>query len=141
MPPAPDPMARQLEYLEAFALPIIEEMARWPAWATWGEWLDRADLAPRALKSPAHVLRVLADLRPMGEVGPVDLDEATCAGRAVVDDGVRAALIDTGVCSWGHRHRHEGAHFASCSFRVWLNACSRRSRARIRSCSMACGRS
>jgi len=68
---------QQLEYLEAFALPIIEEMARWPAWATWGEWLDRfATLAPRALKSPAHVLRVLADLRPMGEVGPVDLDEA-----------------------------------------------------------------
>ena len=70
-------MQQQAGYLEAFALPIIEEMARWPAWATWGEWLDRiGDLAPRALKSPAHVLRVLADLRPMGEVGPVDLDEA-----------------------------------------------------------------
>ena len=68
---------QQLEYLKAFALPIIEEMAGWPASATWGEWLDRfAALAPRVLKSPAHVLRVLADLRPMGEVGPVDLDEA-----------------------------------------------------------------
>jgi ATP-dependent helicase/nuclease subunit B len=68
---------RQLEYLEAFALPIIEEMAGWPVSAAWGEWLDRfAALAPRVLKSPAHVLRVLADLRPMGEVGPVDLDEA-----------------------------------------------------------------
>ena len=68
---------QQLEYLKAFALPIIEEMAAWPASATWGEWLDRfSALAPRVLKSPAHVLRVLADLRPMGEVGPVDLDEA-----------------------------------------------------------------
>jgi ATP-dependent helicase/nuclease subunit B len=68
---------QQLEYLKAFALPIIEEMAGWPASATWGEWLDRfSTLAPRVLKSPAHVLRVLADLRPMGDVGPVDLDEA-----------------------------------------------------------------
>jgi len=68
---------QQLEYLKSFALPIVEEMAAWPLSATWGEWLDRFEaLAPRVLKSPAHVLRVLADLRPMGEVGPIDLDEA-----------------------------------------------------------------
>jgi CRISPR/Cas system-associated exonuclease Cas4 (RecB family) len=68
---------QQLEYLKSFALPIIEEMATWPSSATWGEWLDRFEtLAPRVLKSPAHVLRVLADLRPMSEVGPIDLDEA-----------------------------------------------------------------
>ena len=68
---------RQLEYLKTFALPIIEDLAGWPASATWGEWLDRFEaLVPRVLKTPAHVLRVLADLRPMGEVGPVDLDEA-----------------------------------------------------------------
>jgi CRISPR/Cas system-associated exonuclease Cas4 (RecB family) len=63
--------------LKSFALPIVEEMASWPSSTTWGEWLDRFEaLAPRVLKSPAHVLRVLADIRPMGEVGPVDLDEA-----------------------------------------------------------------
>jgi CRISPR/Cas system-associated exonuclease Cas4 (RecB family) len=68
---------QQLAYLKAFALPIIEEMAAWPAGATWREWLDRFEaLAPRVLRTPAHVLRVLADLRPMGEVGPIDLDEA-----------------------------------------------------------------
>ena len=68
---------QQLAYLKAFALPVIEEMAGWPSTATWGEWLDRFEaLAPRVLKTPAHVLRVLADLRPMGEVGPIDLDEA-----------------------------------------------------------------
>ena len=51
-------------------------MADWPSSATWGEWLDRFEaLAPRVLKNPAYVLRVLADLRPMGEIGPVDLDE------------------------------------------------------------------
>lgn len=67
----------QLGYLEAFALPIIEQMAGWPIVAAWGEWLDRfAALAPRTLRAPSHVLRVLADLRPMAAVGPVDLDEA-----------------------------------------------------------------
>jgi superfamily I DNA/RNA helicase len=45
--------------------------------ATWGEWLDRfARMAPRVLRSPAEVLRVLTDLRPMSEVGPIDLEEA-----------------------------------------------------------------
>jgi hypothetical protein len=58
-------------------VPIINELAAWPAQATWGEWLDRFErLAPRVLRTPAYVLRVLADLRPMAEVGPVDLDEA-----------------------------------------------------------------
>jgi len=67
----------QLRLLKEFALPVIDEMASWPRSATWGEWLDRFQaLGPRVLRTPAHVMRVLADLRPMGEVGPVDLDEA-----------------------------------------------------------------
>ena len=67
----------QLACLQAFALPIIEELAAWPREATWGEWLDVfTRLAPRVLRSPAPVLRVLADLRPMADVGPIDLDEA-----------------------------------------------------------------
>ena len=62
--------------LRAFALPIVDEMAGWAASAPWGTWLDRlASLAPRALRRPAHVERVLADLRPMGAVGPVPLAE------------------------------------------------------------------
>ncbi|MBF8300377.1 MAG: uncharacterized protein HW394_747, partial [Acidobacteria bacterium] len=73
----------QLTHLEAFALPIIEELATWPPMATWGEWLDAfARLVPRVLRAPAQVLRVLADLRPMAEVGPIDLDEA----RRVLSD-------------------------------------------------------
>jgi CRISPR/Cas system-associated exonuclease Cas4 (RecB family) len=76
-------VAEQLKYLQAFAIPIIEQLAGWPALATWGEWLDRFDaLAPRVLRMPAFVLRVLADLRPMATVGPVDLDEA----RRVLSD-------------------------------------------------------
>src|SRR4029434_3059763 len=56
---------------------IIETLASWPADAVWGGWLDLFDaLAPRVLRTPAHVQRVLADLRPMADVGPIDLDEA-----------------------------------------------------------------
>ena len=67
----------QLEHLSAFALPVIDELAGWPAEATWGAWLDAfTALAPRALRRPDQVLRVLADLRPMADIGPIDLDEA-----------------------------------------------------------------
>jgi CRISPR/Cas system-associated exonuclease Cas4 (RecB family) len=69
--------SEQLEHLRAFAVPVVEELSSWPHTATWGEWLDVfAQLAPRVLRKPAHVLRVLADLRPMSAIGPIDLDEA-----------------------------------------------------------------
>jgi hypothetical protein len=67
--------AAWLAHLAAFALPLVTEMAAWPERASWGEWLQRFEqLAPRVLRAPAHVLRVLADLRPMAGVGPVGLD-------------------------------------------------------------------
>ena len=70
-------LQEQLAALQLFALPIVEELAAWPREASWGTWLDVfSRLAPRVLRSPALVLRVLADLRPMAEVGPIDLDEA-----------------------------------------------------------------
>jgi CRISPR/Cas system-associated exonuclease Cas4 (RecB family) len=70
-------IGQQLEHLKAFALPIVETLAAWPSQAMWREWLDHFErLAPRVLRTPAHVLRVLADLRPMAAVGPIDLDEA-----------------------------------------------------------------
>jgi len=73
----------QLERLQEFALPIIEEMAEWPRAARWGEWLECfARLAPRVLRTPTDVLSVLSDLRPMADVGPIDLDEA----RRVMSD-------------------------------------------------------
>ena len=66
----------QLGHLQRFALPLVETLAAWSTTATWGEWLDRYErLAPRVLRAPTHVLRVLADLRPMADVGPVDLHE------------------------------------------------------------------
>ncbi|MGE0593098.1 MAG: PD-(D/E)XK nuclease family protein [Vicinamibacterales bacterium] len=78
-----------LERLRAFASPLIGELATWSGETSWGTWLERLEsLAPRVLSQPAHVLRVLADLRPMASVGPVGLDEV----RSVL--GPRLALTD-----------------------------------------------
>jgi CRISPR/Cas system-associated exonuclease Cas4 (RecB family) len=69
---------RNLEHLRLFALPIIDVLAEWPERASWGEWLGRFNaLAARALRQPARVQQLLADLRPMAGVSGVDLDEAS----------------------------------------------------------------
>ncbi len=76
--------ARNLDHLRAFALPVIDTLASWPAQATWGEWLERFEaIAPRVLRRPDRVLRVLAELSPMGAIGPVSLEEVrdVLAGR------------------------------------------------------------
>ena len=66
----------QLTHLRRFALGVIDRLAAWPMSATWGEWLEAfTRLAPDVLRYPSHVLRVLADLRPMAAVSPVGLDE------------------------------------------------------------------
>jgi ATP-dependent helicase/nuclease subunit B len=68
---------RNLAHLRQFALPIIDALAEWPERAAWGEWLARfSALASRALRRPARVLQMLAELRPMADVGPVSLEEA-----------------------------------------------------------------
>ncbi len=65
-----------LDDLTSFALPLVDELAALPPQAPWSEWLDRLSaLAPRALRHPARVLELLADLRPMATVGPVTLAE------------------------------------------------------------------
>jgi CRISPR/Cas system-associated exonuclease Cas4 (RecB family) len=66
-----------LRTLQAFALPIMRTLDDWPEVAPWSEWLDRfEETAPRVLARPERVLRVLADLRPMGAIGRVPLEEA-----------------------------------------------------------------
>jgi ATP-dependent helicase/nuclease subunit B len=68
----------QLDHLRAYGLPLVREMAEWPrgaAW-TWGQWLATLrELAPRVLRQPARVLRVLQELGPLAGVGPVSLGE------------------------------------------------------------------
>jgi CRISPR/Cas system-associated exonuclease Cas4 (RecB family) len=87
--PRADAIDRDLEHLaclRAFALPLIEELSGWAGEALWGVWLDRLEqLAPRVLRVPSYVLEVVADLRPMGTVGPVTLDEV----RSVLADHLR----------------------------------------------------
>jgi CRISPR/Cas system-associated exonuclease Cas4 (RecB family) len=74
-----------LEHLERFALPIIERLAALPAQATWGEWIAQLEtLAPMTLRRPERVLGVLAELRALGPIGPVALDEV----RDVLAEGL-----------------------------------------------------
>lgn len=88
---------RNLRHLRAFALPIVDRLASWPAQATWGEWLDRfAELAPLVLRKPERVLRVIAELRPMSAIGPVTLEE--------VRDVVAARLLSIEIDPPRHRY-------------------------------------
>jgi ATP-dependent helicase/nuclease subunit B len=78
--PRLDHLTRKIDdvrQLTAFALPIVGLMSAWPVQALWSEWLDHfSALAPRVLRRPDRVLRVVADLRPMAAIGPVTLREA-----------------------------------------------------------------
>ncbi len=65
-----------LSALEAFALPILDELAALPKAATWGAWLEALlGLATRALRDPARVVAVLHELSPMAPIGEVELSE------------------------------------------------------------------
>ena len=66
----------QLQHLEDLALPVVETLDAWRDAQPWSVWLDRlTTLAPRVLRQPARVLRVLGELAPLGNVGPVRLSE------------------------------------------------------------------
>jgi CRISPR/Cas system-associated exonuclease Cas4 (RecB family) len=106
---------RRLVHLGAFALPIVSEMAAWPSLALWGEWLDRLDdLAPRTLRTPAYVRRVLADLRPMASVGPVSVDEV----RMVLMERLRSVDSEPPSRRYGRVFVGSPAQARGRSFRV-----------------------
>jgi RecB family exonuclease len=88
----------RLHEVRAFAVPLIAEMAAWPERATWGEWLATFErFVPRVLRTPGHVLRVLADLRPMAAVGPVSIDEV----RTVLSERLRLVDADPPARRYG----------------------------------------
>ena len=106
---------RRLVHLSAFALPIITDMAAWPAQALWGEWLDRLEeLAPRTLRAPAYVRRVLADLRPMASVGAVSIDEV----RMVLTERLRSVDNEPPARRYGRVFVGNPAQARGRSFRV-----------------------
>ncbi len=80
-----DRQLRNLRHLRKFALPIVNRLDKLkpPKSALWGVWLDAlAALAPMALRTPDRVLALLAELRPMSEMGPVTLAEVREVLRA-----------------------------------------------------------
>jgi ATP-dependent helicase/nuclease subunit B len=82
--------ACDLDSLRAYALPLIERLAALPDKANWNEWLAHLrELAVNALRETEGVMATLAELEPMGSVGPVDLYEV----QLVLD----ARLHDLGV--------------------------------------------
>jgi ATP-dependent helicase/nuclease subunit B len=89
---------QNLSHLRAFVLPLVEEMSAWPNEARWGDWIERLEeLAPRVLRRSEFVLRVLADLRPMGAVGPVSLAEV----RDVLADRLAALEVEPPAHRYG----------------------------------------
>ena len=65
-----------LASLRAFALPLLDDLEALPRRATWGEWQERLGaLARRALGDHERVSALLGELKPMADVGPVDLLE------------------------------------------------------------------
>ncbi len=104
---------QNLDHLRAFALPLVELMSGWPGRARWGDWIARLEtFAPRVLRWPWHVQRVLADLRPMGEVGPVTLAEV----RDVLADRLLTLEVDPpshryGAVFIGSPHQARGRAF------------------------------
>jgi hypothetical protein len=74
--PALERDTAQLRHLEDLALPVVETLDAWRDAQPWSVWLERlTTLAPRVLRQPARVLRVLGELAPLGTVGPVRLAE------------------------------------------------------------------
>jgi RecB family exonuclease len=81
-----------LSHLRAFALPVIRTLDEWQRDAAqWGTWLERLmALAPRVLRRPTRVLRILAELGPMSDVGPVALPEV----RGVLSERLRSLAVE-----------------------------------------------
>ena len=88
----------QLHNLKKFALPLIGMLDALPLTATWSIWLEQlTELARLSLRDPDPVLAVLAELAPMGDVGPVALEEVA----GVLSERLRFLRRDPPAQRWG----------------------------------------
>ena len=88
----------QIRNLKQFALPLIGVLAALPTEATWSVRLEQlSELARLSLRDPAPVQAVLAELAPMGDVGPVGLEEVA----GVLSERLRFLRRDPPAQRWG----------------------------------------
>ena len=88
----------EIQNLKNFALPLIGMLDELPTAAVWSVWLEQlSELARASLRDPDPVLAVLAELTPMGEVGPVGLEEVA----EVLGERLRFLRRDPSADRWG----------------------------------------
>src|SRR5579871_317435 len=111
-------IALQLEKLRSladFALPLIDRLDSLPASAPWKDWLEAlSQLAQTALRRPDGVLAVLAEFEPMGDVGPVTLEEVA----EVLSDRLRFLRSEPPQRRWGRVFVGSIEEARGCAFRV-----------------------
>jgi ATP-dependent helicase/nuclease subunit B len=111
-------LATQIERLQSlaqFALPLIEKLNELPASASWAQWLEAlAFLAQTALRQPDGVLAVLAEFEPMGEVGPVTVEEVA----EVLSDRLRFLRAEPPQRRWGRVFVASIEESRGCEFRA-----------------------
>ncbi len=100
----------QIRQLESFALPLIDILdalphdgATWPdalpRGVLWKVWIEKlGELARTALRNPEPVLATLAEFEPMGDVGPVTLEEVA----EVLSDRLRFLRSEPPDRRYGH---------------------------------------
>jgi len=88
----------QIQNLKKLALPLIGMLDALPAAAIWSVWLEQlTELARWSLRDPDPVLAVLAELVPMGDVGPVGLEEVA----EVLSERLRFLRREPPAQRWG----------------------------------------
>jgi ATP-dependent helicase/nuclease subunit B len=100
----------QIRQLEGFALPLIDILDALPRDGTtlpgahprgvsWKTWIEKlGELARAALRHPEPVLATLAEFEPMGDVGPVSLEEVS----EVLSDRLRFLRSEPPDRRYGH---------------------------------------
>ncbi|HTU48500.1 MAG TPA: PD-(D/E)XK nuclease family protein [Bryobacteraceae bacterium] len=67
---------KEVETFSQFAFPKIERLASLPKDAVWSEWLPALhELADESLRRPQELHELLGQLAPLGEIGPVGLEQ------------------------------------------------------------------